>query len=277
MLADVQGSTDDRQLAIDEVGITGIRYPIAVWEPELGKQETVAEVSMSVNVRPEIKGAHLSRFVEVLHDSASEITPDSVPLIVHALRQRLGSDRAALEITFPYFLRRVAPVTGSAALMDYRCRISAYLQGSAVQLMLTARVPVTSVCPCSKAISDYGAHNQRSHVTIQVRPQLCDGKHAAIWLDDLITVAEASASSPVFPVLKRPDERHVTMLAHDNPVFVEDMAREVARALIADERIAWFSVEAASDESIHNHGAFARIHSANAETIFPTPSDRGLG
>lgn len=275
MLSDVQGSADDRQLAIDEVGITGIRYPIAVMDRELGKQETVAEVSMSVDVRPDVKGAHLSRFVEVLNDSAGEITLDSVPLIVHALRQRLGSDRAALEITFPYFLRRAAPVTGSAALMDYQCRISAHLEDSVVQLALTARVPVTSVCPCSKAISDYGAHNQRSHVTIRVHPKMREGKHALVWFDDLIRVAEASASSPVFPVLKRPDERYVTMSAHDKPVFVEDMAREVATALTADERIAWFSVEAASDESIHNHGAFARIHSAHAPVSFTQPN-RGL-
>ena len=276
MLADVQASADDRQLPIDEVGITGIRYPIAVWEPELGKQETVAEVSMSVDVRPNVKGAHLSRFVEVLHDSASEITLDSVPLIVHALRKRLGSDRAALEMSFPYFLRRAAPVTGSVALMDYQCRISAHLEDSAVQVILIARVPVTSVCPCSKAISDYGAHNQRSYITIYVGPQSRDGKHAAVWFDDLIAVGEASASSPVFPVLKRPDERHVTMQAHDNPVFVEDMAREAARALMADERIAWFSVEASSDESIHNHGAFARIQSPNTTAIFYTQANRGL-
>jgi GTP cyclohydrolase I len=261
ILEDVQARPDHRQLPIDEVGISGIRYPVTVWDRALGKQETIAEVTMSVDVSQDAKGAHLSRFVEVLHDSACDIGPDSASLILHSLKERLGADRASLEFSFPYFLRRLAPVTGSAALLDYQCRYSAALDDSVVYLALTARVPVTSVCPCSKAISDYGAHNQRSHITIQAHLASGEAKAAAVWFDDLIEVAEASASSPVFPVLKRPDERHVTMQAHDKPVFVEDMARDVARTLMADQRIAWFSVEAASDESIHNHDAFARIYS----------------
>ncbi len=261
MLEDVQDRFDDRQLPIDEVGITGIRYPVAVFERDSSKQDTVAEVSMSVDLRPEVKGAHLSRFVEVLHDCAGEITPDSVPVILCALQERLGSRRASLEISFPYFLRRPAPVSGSTAYMDYQCRILGLIEDAHAQLTVSVRVPVTSVCPCSKAISDYGAHNQRSHITIEARTRNDGSRQAPVWVDDLIDIAEASASSPVFPFLKRPDERHVTMKAHDKPVFVEDMAREVARALAADDRIAWFSVEAASDESIHNHGAFARIRS----------------
>lgn len=267
ILEDVQSRADDRQVPLDEVGVTGIRYPVAVWQRDLGKQETVAEVSLSVDLRAEEKGAHLSRFLEILHGTAREITPDSVPQILMTLRDRLGSSRAFLEISFPYFLRRPAPVTGAAALMDYQCRISARLDASGLGLTLTAQAPVTSVCPCSKAISDYGAHNQRSHITIQVRPCAPSSGQDAIWFEELIGIAEAAASCPVFPVLKRPDERHVTMRAHDNPVFVEDMARDAACALSRDERIGWFSVEAASDESIHNHGAFARIQS-------PAPASR---
>jgi GTP cyclohydrolase I len=160
--------------------------------------------------------------------------------------------------------------------MDYQCRITARLEDVGIRMILTARVPVTNVCPCSKAISDYGAHNQRSHVTIQVSPLFADGRSADIWFDDLIYMAELSASSPVFPVLKRPDERFVTMQAHDNPVFVEDMARSAALKLAADHRIEWFSVEAASDESIHNHGAFARIHSPTAPAKPGIPLTRGL-
>jgi GTP cyclohydrolase IB len=261
MLEDVQDRFDGRQLPIDEVGITGIRYPVAVFDHDSGKQDTVAEVTMSVDLRPDVKGAHLSRFVEVLHDCAGEITPDSIPVILRALRDRLGSRRASVAISFPYFLRRPAPISGSAAYMDYQCRVMGLLEDASSQLLLGVRVPVTSVCPCSKAISDYGAHNQRSHITIEACPRNEGGSDALVWLEDLIDIAEASASSPVYPILKRPDERHVTMQAHDNPVFVEDMAREVARVLTADDRITWFSVEAASDESIHNHGAFARIQS----------------
>ena len=261
MLADIQASRDDRNLRVDEVGIAGIRYPVAVADREHGKQDTIAEVSMSVDLPPGVKGAHLSRFVEVLHQTAGEITPQAIPAILEAIRARLGARSARLEVSFPFFLRRTAPVTGAAALMEYRSWLTGELKGAGGHVVLGVRVPVTSVCPCSKAISDYGAHNQRSTITICVR--LCheDGLPAQIWAEDLIEVAEAAGSCPVFPLLKRPDERHVTMRAHDHPVFVEDMVRAAAQALGGDTRIAWFSVEATSDESIHNHGAFARIQS----------------
>ena len=159
-------------------------------------------------------------------------------------------------------MRRAAPVTGSTALMDYQCQSVGPQRRQQHGPHLAVRVPVTSVCPCSKAISDYGAHNQRGHITMRVRPRDDDdGPACMVWIEELIEIAEASASSPVFPLLKRPDERHVTMRAHDHPVFVEDMARAAARALSDDGRMAWFSVEAANDESIHNHAAFARIDS----------------
>jgi GTP cyclohydrolase I len=273
MLEDVQDRPDDRQLPIGEVGISGIRYPVAVWDREHGKQDTVAEVSMSVDLRPEVKGAHLSRFVEVLHDCAGELSPHTVPVILGKLRQRLGSRRAQLHASFPYFLRRAAPVTGSAALMDYHCQLSGHSEDGGTVLTLAARVPVTSVCPCSKAISDYGAHNQRGHITLRVQPRGDEaGQPAMVWIEELIEIAEASASSPVFPLLKRPDERYVTMHAHDHPVFVEDMARAAARALSDDGRIAWFSAEAVNDESIHNHAAFARIDSRHLTGSGPAGS-----
>jgi GTP cyclohydrolase I len=172
-------------------------------------------------------------------------------------------------VSFPFFLRRAAPVTGAAALMDYRCWLEGEADGTEFRVTLGVRVPVTSVCPCSKAISDYGAHNQRSAITIQARPRDEDGLPAGIWAEELIEAAEAAASSPVFPLLKRPDERHVTMHAHDRPVFVEDMARAVAETLGRDGRIAWFAVEAASEESIHNHAAFARIQSSASPAALP--------
>jgi GTP cyclohydrolase IB len=261
MLEDVQDRFDDRQLPISEVGIGGIRYPVAVWDREHGRQDTVAEVGMSVDLRADVKGAHLSRFVEILHDCAEELSPHTIPVILDKMRQRLGSRRAQFCADFPYFIYKTAPVTGSAALMDYRCQLSGRTEGRVTVLTLAVRVPVTSVCPCSKAISDYGAHNQRGHITLQVQPRDEGGMPATVWLEDLIEIAEASASSPVFPLLKRPDERYVTMRAHDNPVFVEDMVRAAARALSDDGRMAGFAVEAANDESIHNHAAFARIDS----------------
>jgi GTP cyclohydrolase I len=261
MLEDVQARADFRQLPIGEVGISGIRYPVAVWDRQQGKQDTVAEVSMSVDLGPDIKGAHLSRFVEILHDCASELSPHTVPVILEKMRQRLACHRAQFHADFPYFMRRTAPVTAAAALMDYQCQLSGRNEGSHTVLSIAAQVPVTSVCPCSKAISDYGAHNQRGRITVQVQPRDQGDGPAMVWVEDLIEIAEAAASSPVFPLLKRPDERYVTMRAHDNPVFVEDMARAAAAALRRDGRIAWFSVEAANDESIHNHAAFARIDS----------------
>jgi GTP cyclohydrolase I len=176
------------------------------------------------------------------------------------LRRRLAARRARLEFRFPYFLRRAAPVTGESALMDYQCWLSGELDDNGMRLSLGVRVPVTSVCPCSKAISDYGAHNQRAHITIRACPEFGeDGQPTPVWADDLIDIAEAAASCPVYPLLKRPDERHVTMRAYDHPVFVEDMARAAAGALARHEQIGSFSVEAASEESIHNHSAFARI------------------
>jgi GTP cyclohydrolase IB len=264
MLEDVQARVDDRHLPIDEVGITGIRYPIAVADREHGKQDTIAEVSMSVDLPAGVKGAHLSRFVEFLHDIAREITPQTMPAILEAMRARLDTSRARLEVSFPYFLRRAAPVTGAVALMDYRCRLAGQLSVSGTQVMVGVQVPVTSVCPCSKAISDYGAHNQRSSIAICACIREEGGRPAELWVEDLIEAAEAAASSPVFSLLKRPDERHVTMRAYDHPVFVEDMVRGVAQALCNDERISSFTVEAASEESIHNHGAFARIQPPGA-------------
>ena len=262
MLEDVQGRLDDRQLPIGRVGISGLRYPATVWDRENGSQATVAEVSMSVDLRADVKGAHLSRFVEVLEDSAVTLSPQAMPVILGNLRQRLAARRAEFSADFPYFMRRSAPVTGATARMDYQCRLSARSDGSTTVTTVGVRVPVTSVCPCSKAISDYGAHNQRGYVTVRVRPRDEGDGPVAVWAEDLIEIAEASASSPVFPLLKRPDERCVTMQAHDHPVFVEDMVRAAAVALSDDDRMTWFSVEAVNDESIHNHAAFACIDSA---------------
>ena len=264
-LEDVHQRQDHRPLRVDEVGISGIRYPVVVWDPHQGKQETVAEVSMAVDLAPELKGAHLSRFVEVLHDQAGgdALTPRSVTALAATLRSRLRASTARVEFRFPYFIRRPAPISGGTALMDYGCVVVGKSRDDLLSWELAVRVPVTTVCPCSKAISDYGAHNQRGYVTLAVHPRAETEHNTDLWVEELVDVAEASASAPVRPLVKRPDERYLTMTAFDNPRFVEDVVRNAADALGHDHRIASFSVEAVSDESIHNHAAYARIESGS--------------
>lgn len=216
-LEDVQASADSRGIPLDEVGIEGLRYPILIADCQGAKRETVATVAMSVSLEPEAKGAHLSRFIEVLHGSRDQLSPQNVTRIADELRQHMGSSSARVDMSFPYFLEREAPVTRARAYVEYTCAVTASSEARGSSMVLSVEVPVTSVCPCSKAISDRGAHNQRGHITIDVRPM----QHPTdLWFDELIDVAEAAASSPVYALLKRPDERYVTMVGYDNPVFV---------------------------------------------------------
>lgn len=254
-MQDVQGLPDDREIALDQVGVSGLRHPIVVLDRAAERQRTVARLSMSVSLPREQKGTHMSRFVEVLNDHHGEVTMRTLPLILRDLRDRLRADTAHIEVAFPYFLERRAPVSDAAALMDFECAFIGELEGERDDFVLRVEVPVTSLCPCSKAISDYGAHNQRGVITLDVRAVAGE----MIWIEELVELAERSASAPVYPLLKRPDERHVTMQAYDNPVFVEDMVRNAARQLQADPRVAWFQVAAENHESIHNHAAFARL------------------
>lgn len=259
ILDDVQSRPDTRGIAIDEVGINGLRYPISVWDQAHSKQDTIAEISMAVALPATVKGTHMSRFLEVLDQHSGELTQRTIPTLLTDIHQRLDTSDARIAVAFPYFLPRSAPVTGATALMDYACKFQARKSPAGAEFALQVAVPVTSVCPCSKAISDYGAHNQRGTITINATPRSRDGEFELIWIEELIAVAEATASSPVYPLLKRADERHVTMAGYDNPVFVEDMVRDVASRLRADSRVAAFTVEAVNDESIHNHNAFARL------------------
>lgn len=257
---DVQNHADTREVPIDKVGVCNLRYPIVVLDRCRESQGTTAALSMSVNLPHQFKGTHMSRFIEVLNRHRGEVTMRTLPLILEDLKTRLHARSAHIEVAFPYFLERCAPVSGAVALMDYQCQFTAEANGGTSKFMLSVVVPVTSLCPCSKAISDYGAHNQRGEVTLEVQPrQTADGGAAMIWIEELIDVAESSASSPVYALLKRPDERHVTMQAFDNPVFVEDIVRNAAIKLQADERVQWFRVRALNHESIHNHDAFAEI------------------
>ena len=259
-LADLQNEVDYRGIAIEEVGISGVRYPISIHGIMHDKQETVATVSLSATLPAERKGSHLSRFVEVLESTGGEFAPDNILRVLQVLRERLDSPTARVRLEFPYFLRRHAPVSQASALVDYDCAILAKITPERFCLQLVARVPVTSVCPCSKAISDYGAHNQRGYLTIEATPFIEDDPPVlTLWFEELIEAAEASGSSPVFPLLKREDERHVTMAGYDRPVFVEDMVRNVTTLLRQNPRIEAFSVKAINEESIHNHEAFASL------------------
>ena len=259
-MEDVQNRTDERRIALDRVGIADLRYPIVVLDRDQQRQQTVAVLSMSVNLPHEFKGTHMSRFIEIVNQHRGEITMRTIPALLRDLREKLSAESAHVEARFPYFIERKAPVSGAAALMDYECSFNAVADDRNDSFVFGVKVPVTSLCPCSKAISDYGAHNQRGYITILVRTvRDAEGHYKMVWFEELIDIAERSASAPVYPLLKRVDERHVTMQAFDNPVFVEDMVRNVTTALQCDERIDWFSVHAINHESIHNHGAFASV------------------
>jgi GTP cyclohydrolase I len=257
-MKDLQSSRDDREIPLDHVGVRDVRYPIVILDRNAGTQQTVGRLSMSVDLPHHFRGTHMSRFIEVLEEHRGEVTMRTLPIILDELRRRLEAARARIEVRFPYFLQRSAPVSHSAALMDYDCWFVGEATGEVNDFVLGVVVPVTSLCPCSKAISDYGAHNQRGHVSIEVRSVTnMEGEPAIVWIEELVAIAEHAASAPVYPLLKRVDERHVTMQAYDNPRFVEDIVREVSVALRADVRVASYDVEVVNQESIHNHSAFA--------------------
>ena len=260
-MQDVQGLPDDREIPLDQVGVSGLQHPIVVLDRAAEKQRTIARVSMSVALPREQKGTHMSRFVEVLNDHHGEITMRTMPAILADLRARLDATSARIELSFPYFLERIAPVSGARALMDYETTFIGTSDAGHDDFILVVRVPVTSLCPCSKAISDYGAHNQRGYLTLSVRayPTDAEGRPQLVWIEELVSLAESCASAPVYPLLKRADEKYVTEQAYENPVFVEDMVRGAAQRLQDDPRIAWFRVHAENQESIHNHSAFAQV------------------
>ncbi len=253
-MIDVQKQSDHRNINIDKVGVKDIRYPVTVMDKANGVQHTVASVNMYVNVPREFKGTHMSRFIEILNEFHGHLDIREFSTILEALQERLQAESAHMEITFPYFLRKLSPVTESAGLMEYRCRIAGTLDGhKGCDLILEVNVPITTVCPCSKEISDHGAHNQRGIVRLAVRFK------RFIWIEDLIGLVESAASCDVYSVLKRPDEKYVTEYAFENPKFVEDVVRDLARGLQCDPNVCWFLAEVENFESIHNHSAYAFI------------------
>lgn len=252
-LFDVQHTSDDRGIEIDKVGICDLAYPLVILDKNKGRQAVTAKISMSVSLPHNFKGTHMSRFLEILAVPRETLTLKLLPLILGQLKTILSAESAHIEIEFDYFMTRKAPVSGLEAPMDYHCAFIGEMNGMNTDLMLRVTVPVATLCPCSKSISDYGAHNQRGYVTMQVRSS------DIIWIEELVEIAERSASAPIYPLLKRVDERHVTMQAYDNPVFVEDVVRNVALRLGADLRVISFEVRAENHESIHNHSAFAVV------------------
>lgn len=261
-LPDIQNTRDLRGIALNEVGVCDLIYPIMVRDRTCQGQRTAAKISMSVGLPHDIKGTHMSRFLEVLAHHHNDVTMRTLPALLNEIKGRLGAESARVEMEFTLFFDRAAPVSGLKAPMDYRCAFIGASNGTDDLHELRVSVPVSTLCPCSKEISDYGAHNQRGYITISARANRAPGgEWRTLWIEDLIAVAEKSASAPIFPLLKRSDERHVTMQAFDNPVFVEDVVRNVAVQLQNDPRIAWFEVRAVNLESIHNHSAFAVVRS----------------
>jgi GTP cyclohydrolase I len=252
-IADVQNYPDSRKLAIDKVGIKSIRHPIKVMDKNSGVQHTIASFGMYVYLPHHFKGTHMSRFIEILNGNEREFSVESFEHVLRLMVKKLEAESGHIEMNFPYFVNKKAPVSGVESLMDYDVTfIGEIRDGHYIQTMKVL-VPCTSLCPCSKKISEYGAHNQRSHVTITVRT------NAFVWIEDIIKIAEENASSQLYGLLKRPDEKYVTEKAYENPKFVEDLVRDVAAALNQDERIDAYVVEAENFESIHNHSAYALI------------------
>jgi len=252
-IPDVQSDADSRKLAIDQVGVKAIRHPVKIMERTGGVQHTIASFNMYVGLPHQFKGTHMSRFVEILNAHEREITVETFKVMLQEMVDKLEAKEGRIEMSFPYFIEKAAPVSGVKSLMDYEVTFYGEIQKGKQSFTMKVVVPVTSLCPCSKKISDYGAHNQRSHVTIRARLR----QH--IWIEELIRIAETEASCELYGILKRPDEKYVTEHAYDNPKFVEDLVRDVAKRLNDEERIAAYVVEAENFESIHNHSAYALI------------------
>ena len=252
-IADVQSSKDTRQIPINKVGIKDIRHPVRVLDRSGGEQHTIANFNMYVNLPHNFKGTHMSRFVEILNNHEREISVKSFKEMMVEMAERLEAESGHIEMSFPYFINKSAPVSGVQSLLDYDVTFIGEIHNGENQMTIKVVVPVTSLCPCSKKISDYGAHNQRSHVTITARV------NDFVWVEELIDVVESEASCELYGLLKRPDEKMVTERAYDNPKFVEDAVRDVAARLNADDRITAYTVESENFESIHNHSAYALI------------------
>jgi GTP cyclohydrolase IB len=265
VLPDVQAAYDDRGVDIQEVGVDQLSYPIHVLERDGGHQRTIAEVELVASLSADVRGTHMSRFVEVLEECHDNVSLNGAAAMAGAIRDRLGAHSARVVMRFPLFFVREAPVSRETARMRVDCRLDVTANGTASSVVLAVSAPITSLCPCSKEISDYGAHSQRGRVEIEVELAVNGHGVPEVWPDELLDVIDSASSAPIYPLLKRPDERYVTMQAYDNPAFVEDVARDVAVALRNDSRIKRYSISVANEESIHDHRAVARVRGGTGE------------
>lgn len=258
-MLDVQDMYDPRRIEIDKVGVKNVKYPIVVLDKANGFQHTIATIDMYVNLPHNYKGTHMSRFVEILHENKSMINMKNLPGILREMKDRLSAESAHLAVIFPYFIKKEAPVTRTQGYLEYQCGFSGHMDGSGEikEFIVSISIPVNTLCPCSKEISEYGAHNQRGVVKIDVMFK------KFFWIEDLIIVVEKCASSDIYSILKREDEKYVTEKAFENPKFVEDVVRDVAQLLENDDNFTWFSIEAENFESIHNHSAYAYLERKN--------------
>ncbi len=252
VMPDVQGSSDGRNVAIDKVGVKGVQYPITLRQACGGEQHTIAKINLYVSLPKHKKGTHMSRFLEILNKHHRAITPEQIIPILHEVKTKLDAADAHIEMAFPYFIEKGAPVTGAKGLMNYECTFEGASNGLD-DFIMGVRAPATSLCPCSKEISRYGAHNQRCEITAKVRT------NKLLWIEDLVKIMEGAASAQVYAVLKRPDEKYVTEKAFENPKLVEDIIRDLAMALDKEDRVTWYHIESENFESIHNHNAYAMI------------------
>ena len=255
LIPDVQSNPDTRRLAIDRVGIRGLRYPMQFVDIGGVPQPTVIEADLSVELAEDVKGTHMSRFVGLLEAQQGQIALDGFERLLADMLRLLNARAGSIEIRFPFFIRKAAPVSGVVSVMDYEVTLTGTIRGDEVSMIAKIVAPVTSLCPCSKEISEYGAHNQRSHISISVRNE----PGMRIGIAELIRIAEEEASSELYGLLKRPDEKYVTERAYDNPKFVEDLVRDIAARLNAEPRVEGYQVESENFESIHNHSAYALI------------------
>jgi GTP cyclohydrolase I len=250
-IEDVQGRADSRQVPINKVGVKDVYHPVRVRDRSGGEQHTVANFNMYVALPHNFKGTHMSRFVEILHLHEREISVDSFRAMLTEMTERLDATSGHIEMSFPYFVMKQAPVTKVESVVKYDASLIGEIHDGVEEMWIRVVVAATSLCPCSKRISDYGAHNQRSHITIKARVR----EH--VWIEELIDIAEQEASCEVFGILKRPDEKFVTERAYDNPKFVEDIVRDVAMRLNAEERVLAYGVETSNFEPMNNLGVCA--------------------
>jgi len=257
-MKDIQRQRPDNPIYIHKVGVKDISYPIVVSDKRRGQQHTVASISLYVDLPREFKGTHMSRFIEILNEHREEIHIKKFEHILNLIKVNLEATSAHMEIKFSYFIEKAAPISGAKGLMEYKCSLIGMV-GEKKEFKVGVQVPVQTLCPCSKEISDFGAHNQRSIVSVIVRYD------KFFWIEDLIELIEQCGSSPLYPILKRPDEKYVTEYAYNHPMFVEDLVRQVAAELNKKEEFSWYCVEAENMESIHNHSAYAYIEGGGDE------------